>query len=65
MRNPILKTMRAMWQEMAEPEPVTTLHLAYVERHGHPPGTSFVECRWLDARGLPKFRVQAERRATE
>lgn len=36
-------------------------HIKFLESHGFPPG-AFADCRGLDARGLPKFRVRAGRR---
>ncbi|MEY3773971.1 MAG: hypothetical protein RLZZ129_751 [Verrucomicrobiota bacterium] len=62
----ILRKMSEMWGSEGPPtDAITPLHFRYLERFGHPPGYSFVECRGLDARGLPKFRVPAERRAPE
>lgn len=60
----VLKAMRAMWQEIVDPGPATSKHYDFIERFGMPPGRGSVECRGLDVRGLPKFKVKAGRRST-
>lgn len=65
MLHPILKMLQTMWREMVDSGPATSKHYDFIERFGMPPGRGSVGCRGLDARGLPKFRVTAGRRAPE
>lgn len=53
---------RQFWCEPSPRDLITTKHFQFLDRFGFPPVGSFVECRGLDARGLPKFRVPAGRR---
>lgn len=53
--------LQEMWREIVDPGPATSKHYDFIERYGMPPGRSYVECRGLDARGLPKFKVKARR----